>query len=501
MAGDIPVVAGFDDTLDQVWVTWKTAQGWQGPLKLFELGLGVNSLSVDARQTPEGLVIGVLADVSGNVFYAEKAANGALSLRQVDLYPDDAPVCGTVGQNIDLRLPNNEEAWLNWQVEATPLSAEHVPAMVQRFTAFRRADQTDQIEGLDLRPNDGTNLVLDDEGDGWTCFFDEDPGGSPKIALYAQFRGQPRVILAGDTGGPAVASSRGCEIGVDDAGDVHVVYGNTTTNQLMYQMRVGGIWQAGFGLADTHGPVPATSHLGVAVAWDGTSSTVYQRPINGTQQACVLDTFDQLTWNTTCFVHAGGSGIFPDITTYGEAGYPYALVFGVNPSQVRVALTSSLPGGWVSENLGVIEPTFDHTIAARKEGGVGSVQVAWIRGGGLPSVRAAKRVGAGVWTKETVEPGAATFPSIDIDASLGSVITWNRIAAGQDRLRIRTFDRFAGGRKLAAQQPEPVGRFVRCDLKDNDFGTALELDVHGNPRIIHRTVKDEGNRLGFTSRP
>ena len=91
-----------------------------------------------------------------------------------------------------------------------------------------------------------------------------------------------------------------------------------------------------------------------------------------------------------------------------------------------------------------------------------------------------------------------------LDAWLKPAFSWTRMIAGQDRLRFASWEPHAKKRDLGdplAAPPvpsePPEGRFVLCDLKDSDYGTALELDVHGNPRITYRRT----NAVAFTTRP
>ena len=499
LVGDDAVVAAFNDDDNEVVVRWQEAGVWQGAATVLYYEQ-IDDLAVDARLVGEDLIISVIARAEDAIWYLEKYPGGTRQ-RRVDLHPEDiSSPCVPMLNNVDIHLQNADDAWLSWQVYYTANASTWPgdPLVSDRFTSFRRADLGDHEEVGLTRPHNGTALVLEDDGDGWTCFYTEDENDD--ISLYVQHRDGGPILIEADTGAPSLIYPRSCEVGVDAEDNVHVVYGSTTTNHLRYRMRVDGVWEAAFDLEDSNGDVPATPHVALAVAWDGTSSVVYQRPLSTSMYACVLDTADQETWTTTCFTESGG-GTYPDITTVDVGGYPQALVYGVNSSQIRAAFTSTLPGGWTSELVINNETSFDYSIASRTAGTNGAVVVAWSTGG---SIRWASRKTTGGWDIYALESAAGEYPSVALDAWLKPAFSWTRMIAGQDRLRFASWEPHAKKRDLGdplAAPPvpsePPEGRFVLCDLKDSDYGTALELDVHGNPRITYRRT----NAVAFTTRP
>lgn len=511
LAGNDAVVAAVNHDTDEVWVRWQSGGVWQAAISLFDAGERVNALSVAARNQDGGIEIAVMAQTGNRVWYAEKLANGNVPTpRRVDLYPRSGASCDGVANTVDIWLPNDGEAWLNWQVVHT--GGEEDVVLANRFTAFRRDDARDHIQDMDLFGQRPTALALTAEGDDWTCYYNEDLGGGGDYALYIKHRTGVPIQVDDDTSAPGDSFGRGCDVAVDGEGILHVVWGNETNDKLLYATWDGVVWDEQ-NLIDSTGVVPATAHLGLTVAPDGTSAVVYQRPIGGNLRACVLDSPDQATWTTTCFNENDG-GWYPYITNYtgsGGSNEPYALVYGVGgtiPSAIRVAITTGTPGGWTSE-LVINEYSFDYSIAARKQGSEGELVVSWARADGTPGIRWARRTGVGAWTAATLESGAMEFTNVKLDAALKPVFTWKKNAT--EKLRIGTWDRYANGRYLGQltpvvipADPLPTGRFLLCDIDDNYWGTSLELDGHDNPRIMHRALGEKTlptHIIQYTTRP
>ena len=510
IADDTVVVAAYNLTTSTVWARIKDGNAaWQGPVKLIELdpfddGFLV-SLSVEARKTVEGLIYGVLVATSRHqIYYGERRADGTVpEVAQAELHPPSAG-CDSIRNNVDLHFADDDTAWLNWQIEHVNGAGANVVA--DRFTAFRREDQRDfqNMNNLQVMPYRPTTLNLDEAGDGWRCFYDEDPGGPPKVALFIQHRDDTPILVEGDTGAVGGAFGRGCDVAVDEDGDVHIVWNSTTLNRMRSAWFDGVGFSAFLSLSDSHGVIPPTAEVALAVSHDGRTSTVYQRPVGGNQRACVLDTIDQVNYVTTCFAQNGG-GINPDITLLGQWGYVRALIYGTS-SDVRVAITNAFPGGWADEQASGDDVSIDHGIAGRTTNADSRLYASWAT---LvdPKVRLAERVVPvppllPFWDVATLEAGSAEYTSIEVDPRFQPVVTWKRNGVNET-LRVASFQDFADGR--AAPAAVPTGRFVLCDLDDSLFGNALELDEHGNPRVSFRSEGKETslptNALYFISRP
>ena len=233
IAGDTVVVAAYNRTDNEVWTRVKVgASPWQAPRKLlaFDPLIAANGavLAVAARQHQSGLLHSVLARHESGVWYAEHRPKGAQPApTRTDLYHESfGDVCGMLPSNVDIFLPDDDDAWLNWQVERGGVNQ---PVVATRFTAFRRDDQRNFSEDPVLeRPHEPTTLSMDPDGDSWHCFFDEDPGGPPKLALFLQHRDDAPILVDDDTGVTAGQYGRGCDVAADADGVVHVVSTRST---------------------------------------------------------------------------------------------------------------------------------------------------------------------------------------------------------------------------------------------------------------------------------
>lgn len=510
IVGDTVVVAAANQTEKEIWIRTKTgAAPWAAPVRLIDFAPGdplFGSLAVAAREQDGGLLIGVHAMSGGSVvgapgrlFYSERRPDGSIpTVARVDLNEEGfGATCGVIGEtggNVDLFLPNADDAWLNW---FNFQGAE--PVNTSRFTSFRREDQRTftNTNNLSSMPYQTATLALDGEGDNWRCFYDESPLGAPKIAVFIQHRDDAPILVEDDTSAAPNPFARGCDLAVDDDGDVHVVWNNATTDNLRSTFFDGVAFSAFIDLKDTHGFVPATGHVAITVSHDGRTSTVYQRPIAGNNRACVLDTLDQIFYTTTCFPQ-NAAGAFPDISQLGPWGYARGLVYNAGGT-VRVAITNAFPGGWVDEHV-VNDNGFDFGIAGRQTSAGSRLMVVWTRFGAGQGVHIAERVGLGMWNLGQVEAASVEFTNIELDTTLHAAISWKEIQPGGGTLRMATWEKWGGGRIPPAA---PVGAYIKCDINDSEFGNALELDKNGNIRLSHRTAfgTAPNNELNYISRP
>lgn len=506
IAGDTVVVAAFNFTKREVWTRVKVgAQPWQAPTRLLDLapfGPGIE-LSVDARQHADGLLHAIILRDGGDaIWYAEDRPIGPQpDPTRVDLYDEGTTgVCGLLLNNPDVVLPDDDSAWLNWQQERAQITTS-------RFTAFRRQDQRRFAnDPLKARPHEPTTLSVAPDGDGWQCFFNEDPAGAPKIALFLQQRDNIPLLVDADTGVTPGAYGRGCDVSVDDDGRVHVVWSNAKLDRLRSRFFEPGVgFSAIHNLFDQHGAVPATSYVALAASGTRETSTVYQRPVGAFDQACVQDTVNQANFAITCFADLN-AGAYPDITVRSDDGTERALVFD-GDGEVRVAKTSAFPGGWADEVV-INEIGYDFSIAGRVDGPNRKLFVAWARFGGTPAIRLAEQADPGPWAVIDLETGPAELVNIVVNPLVEPVLTWKRLGSQSGTssitIRLATNERFAAGRV----GPVPTPAFVFCDLADvtQSGGNALDVDVHGNPRVTYRTGSAFGgpvseHSIQYISRP
>ncbi|MCA9527890.1 MAG: hypothetical protein KC549_16500 [Myxococcales bacterium] len=516
MVGDDAVVAAYNASDGKVEVRWQDGFNvFEPAVTLMQLPAGESlaALAVDARDSAEGRQVAVVARAGvDRIYYAERTASGSISpLRRADLFSENAALdCNGndfLNNNVDVMLPNDDVAWLNWQIEQPPGNG-NLSAVATRYTTFRRADVVDHDHSLDanVHPQETASLALGAEGDGWSCFYDEDPGG-PDDALLVRLRdGAPIVALSG-SGLPSTVYTRSCDVGVDGFGNLHVVAGDWTNDKLFYRRRsAAGVWAAVQQLNDTHGAVPADGQVALAVEQRGVAggdrvAIAYRRPAWGGgvgKRLCVLEGVDGINWTTTCFPGLANSA-YPDITTFGPEGEIYAVAYAAGTylaPQIRLAISTGV-GVW-SDELIAGESGLDLAVSARAEiSGTARIMVAWTRSAGGGVVRLAERIGVGAWAIETISNVYGRYLGLRIAPNLdsGGLVTW-RHPVGTSTLRLSTTPPFAGGSVGATAESQRRN----CDLRWSAQGTALELDVFGNPRIQHRHA-DGKPMLRFITRP
>ena len=150
MLGDDAIVAAYNATDRRIEVRWQDGiNGLQPAIVLMTLPAGerIATLALDARETAEGFELAVVARADNDrVYYAERNDDGNVSVRRrADVFSESEPDCNGADfmkNNVDVLLPNADEAWLNWQIEFSPDGVLE-SVVTSRFTAFRRADQTD----------------------------------------------------------------------------------------------------------------------------------------------------------------------------------------------------------------------------------------------------------------------------------------------------------------------------------------------------------------------
>lgn len=489
----VPAIAAYDSTDDEVWLRLRTGGSWQAPVQLLD-NVELQHLAIDALGDGNGggrVGVTALTDIDGIwIDYTPGGGGGVGDRRRFDLNPDSGAACEPPALATGVKLSaDGENALIGWITEAQAVTSGYSQVYTARHTQFRIDDQIDWEQAPDVVPDLQTSLALDDDGDGWTCYFDESSVSPPDIDLFIKHRDDAPLVVDSDTGYGASAYARGCDVAVAPDGTIGVLWHSTVAGPadvINYRERVAGVFGSIETLADGLGVAENNGHLALTFDSSSDAHAVFARYTSGAWNPWVGHrsagwTLDQVD------TYAGG--FYPDIVYLPSSYYAHvSYVLTAINSVTYAKETGGTP--WIYNDLVVSKVSYDTSIDTQLVGGNQYIAVGWddFTSGQVEYAYVdTYHTGGGAATVLVMDDsaGANDFMSVELKFDGTVMGAWRKTNPSTSAKTLRISDErpFSGGRSSPSA---PVAGRITCDVRDSEAGIDLELDGYDNPRAMHR---------------
>jgi len=261
-----------------------------------------------------------------------------------------------------------------------------------------------------------------------------------------------------DDGAPSVGGER-LAAAADRSGNLHVVYREDGTGNLLYAKRTGSIW----GLpqtVDTGGDFGVYASL--VVGADGLPRAAYSRQ----SDALLYAAFDGTAWSTAAVASGAGMGVWPSLALDG-AGQPHIAYHDAAGLDLEYAVYDSSAGAWALSTVDAAGSSGRHPSLALDS--AGEPHIAYVVDGNV--LKYARRT-AGSWGFESPDSGGSlAYPSLALDGNGLARIAFEETGSGE--LRFASFDGSSWSR-------------VVVDTSSAAGETSLALDGDGWAHIAYR---------------